>query len=73
MQTFPMRRFALCLATSTPIVIVISLAGELLNWSDGVSFAALATLGAGLSVTALFGSPLTWLHRTSEKPMEGPG
>lgn len=63
MRPFPMRRFFVCMAVATPVVITISLAGELMAWSYGVSFAALALVGTITSMVALEENPLTWFRR----------
>ncbi len=68
MRPFPTRRFFVCMAAATPVVIAISLAGELMAWSYGVSFAALALAGTTASLAALNENPLTWFrHRPAKQ------
>ena len=62
---FPTERFLLCLGAATPIAIGISIAGDLMDWSNGLSFAVLALAGMLTAMTALYGSPRAWFRDRS--------
>jgi hypothetical protein len=61
-MTFPTKRFLVCLGAATPIAVAISLAGELMAWSDGLSFGILALAGMITAMAALYGSPRAWFR-----------
>jgi hypothetical protein len=61
-MSFPTERFLLCLGAATPIAIAISLAGDFLEWSNGLSFAVLALAGTLTAMAALYGSPRAWFR-----------
>jgi hypothetical protein len=67
MKPFPIKRFFVFMAVATPVVIAVSLVGQLMDWSYGVSFVALALIGSIASLAALDENPLTWLRRPSRK------
>jgi hypothetical protein len=62
MMSFPTERFLLCLGAATPIAIAISVAGDLMEWSNGLSFAVLTLAGTLTAMTALYGHPRAWLR-----------
>ena len=62
---FPTERFLLCIGVATPIAIAISLAGELMSWSNGLSFAVLVLAGSLTALTALYGPPRAWFRDKS--------
>lgn len=61
-MSFPTQRFLVCLGAATPIAMAISLAGELLSWSNGLSFAVLSLAGALTAMAALYGPPGAWFR-----------
>jgi hypothetical protein len=61
-MSFPTKRFLLCLGAATPIAIGISLAGELMGWSNGLSFAVLALAGTLTAMAALYWPPGAWFR-----------
>jgi hypothetical protein len=67
MRPFPIKRFFVSMAVATPVVIAVSLVGQLMDWSYGVSFFALALVGTIASMAALDENPLAWLHPPSRK------
>lgn len=62
MRPFPRKRFFVCMGVATPVVIAVSLIGESMAWSYGLSFAALALVGTIASMVALEENPLTWFR-----------
>jgi len=65
MTIFPTKRFLVCLGAATPVAITISLTGELMDWSNELSFAALALAGTITAMVALYGKPRAWFRDRS--------
>jgi hypothetical protein len=68
------RRFACYFALFGLGGALLGLIGELLSWSDGVSFSALLVVGTAISMAALRENPRDWLRgwregrRTGRRP-----
>jgi hypothetical protein len=60
------RRFAWYFALAGLSGALLGLFGELLSWSDRVSFAATLVVGTAISMAALRENPLDWFRGSRE-------